>query len=135
MGKHCDVVQDCYEDAYQRLRRPVLRRARRWFPSLGGADLEDVYQAAWLSIVRTEASVRDLEDYVYAAVRSQGLMELRRRRRRPVVSLANLGGSRGFFSGDSDVEWGIRGAGRRCGGLGGGSGGDAGDGSVGAGPA
>jgi hypothetical protein len=95
---------DCSGQAYQRLKRLVLRRARRWFPSLADADLEDVYQAAWLSIVRTKAEVRDLEDYVYAAVRSQGLMELRRRRRRLVVALADLARSGQLVFGDSGSE-------------------------------
>ena len=64
-----------------------MRRARRWFPSLSEADLEDLYQGAWLSVVRTQSEVRDLDSYLYEAVHSQGLMELRRRRRRPTVPL------------------------------------------------
>jgi RNA polymerase sigma factor (sigma-70 family) len=92
MGRPCSV-RDELAGAYERLKRPVLRRARRWFPTLSPADLEDVYQGAWLSIVRTDAEVRDVDDYVYRAVHSQGLMELRRRRRRPVVPLEEHGDS------------------------------------------
>jgi len=92
------------EHAYRSLCGPVLRRVRRWFPTLSEADLEDVYQAAWLSIVRTSSDVRDMEDYVYAAVRSQGLMELRRRRRRPVVALTDLAASERGPCGASAAE-------------------------------
>jgi RNA polymerase sigma factor (sigma-70 family) len=88
-------MHESFDKAYTRLRRPVLRQARRWFPSLAEADLEDVYQAAWLSVVRTDAEVRDLEDYLYTAVRSQGLMELRRRRRRPTMPLLSGGAGPG----------------------------------------
>jgi RNA polymerase sigma factor (sigma-70 family) len=89
MGRPC-IVRDEVASAYERLKPPVLRRSRRWFPTLSEADLEDLYQAAWLSVVRTDSEVRDLEDYLYAAVRSQGLMELRRRRRRPAIALSDL---------------------------------------------
>jgi hypothetical protein len=75
------------EGLYRRLRAKVLARARRWFPSLTEADLEDIYQAAWLSAIRTQSEVNDLEGYVLDAAYSQGLMELRRRRRKPADSL------------------------------------------------
>jgi RNA polymerase sigma factor (sigma-70 family) len=74
-------------EAYLRLRGPLLRAARRWFPSLGPDDLEDLHQSAWLSTMRTEAEIENLEAYLYEAIHSQGLMELRRRRRRPAESL------------------------------------------------
>ena len=75
------------EGLYRRLRAKVLARAHRWFPSFTDADLEDIYQAAWLSAIRTQSEVNDLEGYVLDAAYSQGLMELRRRRRRPADSL------------------------------------------------
>lgn len=86
---------DGLADAFVRLRRPVLRAARRWFPSLSPDDLEDVYQAAWLSALRTSAPIDNLEAYVYEAMHSQGLMELRRRRRRPAASLEQLDAGQG----------------------------------------
>src|SRR4051812_47149751 len=92
-------VRDEVATGYERLKPPVLRRARRWFPTLSDPDLEDAYQSAWLSVVRTDSEVRDVEDYVYAAMRSQGLMELRRRRRRPVARLGESVESAG------DDEW------------------------------
>src|SRR3954468_3084316 len=76
--------------AYTRLKPHVLRRVRRCFPSLGEADLEDAYQDAWLSILRSPAEVDDLDSYLYRAAYSQGLMELRRLRRRPAESLERL---------------------------------------------
>jgi RNA polymerase sigma factor (sigma-70 family) len=75
------------EGLYRRLRAKVLARAHRWFPAFTEADLEDIYQAAWLSAIRTRSEVNDLEGYVLDAAYSQGLMELRRRRRKPADSL------------------------------------------------
>src|SRR4051794_27700847 len=76
------------ERAYQRLKGPALLKARRWFPTLGEADLEDVYQSAWLSVVRTSSPVADMKTYLYEAMRSEALTELRRRRRRPALALS-----------------------------------------------
>jgi hypothetical protein len=42
---------------YRRLRRSALRHARRWFPTLPQADIEDLYQAASLSVLRTPGEV------------------------------------------------------------------------------
>lgn len=88
MGASAQVrAETDLSDVYGRLRRRVLQRARHWFPTLSEADLEDVYQSAWLSIVRTESEVAEPEKYLFEAVHSEGLMELRRRRRKPVESL------------------------------------------------
>src|SRR4051812_7880025 len=78
------------EQAYERLKGPALLKARRWFPTLSQADLEDVYQSAWLSVVRTSSPVTDLKSYLYEAVRSEALMELRRRRRRSALPLSDV---------------------------------------------
>src|SRR3954462_7780047 len=77
--------------AYMRLKPQVLRRVRRCFPSLGEADLEDAYQDAWLSILRSPAEVDDLDSYLYRAAYSKGRRELRRLRRSPGESLDRLG--------------------------------------------
>src|SRR5919198_5602168 len=73
--------------ACQALRGPVLARARIRFPTLSEPDLEDVFQSACLSVVRSETPVEHLRAYLDEAVHSQALMELRRRRRREAVPL------------------------------------------------
>jgi RNA polymerase sigma factor (sigma-70 family) len=72
---------------------PMLTRARSWFPTLRGFE-EDLYQAAWASLLGNSRPIDDLEKYLEAAVYSAGLKELRRRRRRPAASLSvvRLGG-------------------------------------------
>jgi RNA polymerase sigma factor (sigma-70 family) len=78
------------ERAYRRLKGPALLKARRWFPTLSETDLEDVYQSAWLSVVRTSSPIADLRSYLYEAVRSEALTELRRRRRRSALGLSEV---------------------------------------------
>src|SRR5215211_3631833 len=87
------------EKAYRRLKGPVLVKARHWFPTLPESDLEDVYQSAWLSVVRTPASVGDLQSYLFEAVHSEGLSELRRRRRRAAMTLSELEAERAEATG------------------------------------
>ena len=64
-----------------------LSEQRVWFPTLHGCE-EDLYQAAWASLLGNGRPVHDPENYLAAAVYSAGLKGLRRRRRRPVVSLS-----------------------------------------------
>jgi RNA polymerase sigma factor (sigma-70 family) len=75
------------DELYRRCMHPLLERARVWFPTLRGCE-EDLYQAAWASLLGNGQPVRDPEKYLAAAVYSAGLKELRRRRRRPVVPLS-----------------------------------------------
>ena len=63
---------------------------------------EDLYQAAWASLLAKNRSIADIEKYLEAAVFNAGLMELRRRRRRPIVPLSvarfrNGAGGRGAW--------------------------------------
>jgi RNA polymerase sigma factor (sigma-70 family) len=66
---------------------PLLERARAWFPTLKGCE-HDLYQAAWESLLGNSRPIDDPETFLECAVYSAGLKELRRRRRRPVVSLS-----------------------------------------------
>lgn len=66
---------------------PLLERARIWFPTLEGSE-QDLYQTAWASLLSNGRPIENLEKYLASAVYSAGLKELRRRRRRPVVSLS-----------------------------------------------
>jgi RNA polymerase sigma factor (sigma-70 family) len=72
---------------YRRCKSPLLERARAWFPTLRGSE-QDLYQAAWTSLLGSTRPIDDVEKYLEAALYSAGLKELRRRRRRPVVSLS-----------------------------------------------
>lgn len=75
------------DETYRRCMGPMLTRARAWFPTLRGFE-EDLYQAAWASLLGNSRPIDDLEKYLEAAVYSAGLKELRRRRRRPTASLS-----------------------------------------------
>jgi RNA polymerase sigma factor (sigma-70 family) len=81
---------------------PLLARARRWFPTLRGSE-QDLYQAAWASVLANRDQIRDLDKYLEAAVYSAGLKELRTRRRRPVVSLSTVG-ARGGDGGQTEDD-------------------------------
>src|SRR3954454_3258555 len=74
------------ERAYRRYERPMLRAARTWFPGLRGLEA-DLYQGAWASVLRDGRGEDNLEKRLEHALYWQGLQELRRRRRRPTVSL------------------------------------------------
>lgn len=75
------------DEVYSRCKSRLLERARGWFPTLRGFE-QDLYQAAWTSLLGSTRPIEDVERYLEAAVYSAGLKELRRRRRKPVVSLA-----------------------------------------------
>jgi hypothetical protein len=78
---------DPLDETYRRCMDPLLERARVWFPTLEGCE-QDLYQAAWESLLASSRPIDDPETYLKCAVYSAGLKELRRRRRRPVVSLS-----------------------------------------------
>jgi RNA polymerase sigma factor (sigma-70 family) len=82
------------EETYQRSMGPLLERARRWFPTLRGSE-QDLYQAAWASVLANRDQIRDLDKYLESALYTAGLKELRRRRRRPVISLSSARGRNG----------------------------------------
>jgi RNA polymerase sigma factor (sigma-70 family) len=82
-----EASPDRLDELYIRCREPLHERARAWFPTLRGCE-EDLYQAAWASLLGNGRSIEDPEKYLEAAVYSAGLKELRRRRRRPIVSLS-----------------------------------------------
>ena len=75
------------DEVYRRCMGPLLERARGWFPTLRGSE-RDLYQAAWASLLGATRTIDDVEKYLEAALYSAGLKELRRRRRRPTVSLS-----------------------------------------------
>lgn len=74
------------DEVYRRCKGPLLERARAWFPTLRGSE-QDLYQAAWTSLLASTRPIENVEKYLEAALYSAGLKELRRRRRKPVVSL------------------------------------------------
>jgi RNA polymerase sigma factor (sigma-70 family) len=75
-------------DAYERFKEPLLQKARGWFPPLRGMEL-DLYQSAWEALLKN-TEVEDLESYLERAVFTKGLDELRRRERKPAISLERL---------------------------------------------
>ena len=75
-----------YDRDYARLKGPIERRFRRRFPTLRGHE-SDAYSAAWEWVLRHEGEIDSLERYLERAAHSYGLMELRRRRRKPAASL------------------------------------------------
>jgi RNA polymerase sigma factor (sigma-70 family) len=79
------------ENAYQFFRQPLLKKARRWFPSLRGAEL-DLYQSAWESLLRNRDGIRDVEKYLERALYNRGIDELRARALVPALSLDAAGG-------------------------------------------
>jgi RNA polymerase sigma factor (sigma-70 family) len=74
------------EEAYERFKEPLLARTRNWFPLLRGMEA-DLYQSAWEALLRNGKDVDDVETYLERAVFTKGLDELRRRQRRPAISL------------------------------------------------
>ena len=75
----------------QELRRRVERWAHRFF-GLSERDVEDCYQAAWLRVMQKVQSgclVRNLEHFLRWEVGNSWKMELRRRQRRPSITLEN----------------------------------------------
>jgi RNA polymerase sigma factor (sigma-70 family) len=84
--KPADTLQ--LEAAYERFKEPMLQKARSWFPALRGMEL-DLYQSAWEGLLRN-GDIEDLERYLKRAIFTKGLDELRRRGRRPTVSLERL---------------------------------------------
>lgn len=65
---------------------PLFERVQAWFPTLQGCE-HDLYQTAWASLLDGRP-IEDVEKYLEVAVYRAGLKELRRRRRRPIVSLS-----------------------------------------------
>jgi RNA polymerase sigma factor (sigma-70 family) len=82
-----EAPQHSFDELYRRCREPLHARSRIWFPTLRGCE-EDLYQAAWASLLGNSRTVEDPEKFLETAVYSAGLKELRRRRRRPIVSLS-----------------------------------------------
>jgi RNA polymerase sigma factor (sigma-70 family) len=92
---------DRLEEVYRARMVPLVERIRAWFPTLQGIE-EDLYQAAWASLLAKSRQIEDVEKYLEAAVFNAGLMELRRQRRHPIVSLSgarfkNGAGGRGAW--------------------------------------
>ena len=81
------AIADPFGDLYTRCMEPLQERMRAWFPTLRGCE-EDLYQAAWASLLTNGEGIEDPEKYLEVAVYRAGLKELRRRRRRPIVSLS-----------------------------------------------
>jgi RNA polymerase sigma factor (sigma-70 family) len=69
------------EREYRRCKQPILKKLRNWFPTLRGYEL-DLYQSAWESVLRNAHSIDSVEAYLEAAIYTEGLRELRTRRRR-----------------------------------------------------
>ncbi len=78
---------DQLEEVYRAHMERLLDRVTAWFPTLQGLE-EDLYQAAWATLLAKDRSIEDLEMYLEAAVFNAGLKELRRRRRRSSVPLS-----------------------------------------------
>src|SRR6266568_1596637 len=85
------------ENAYEFFRQPLLKKARRWFPSLRGAEL-DLYQSAWESLLRNRDGIRDVEKYLERALYNRGIDELRARALVPALSL-DAAGAEGKING------------------------------------
>jgi RNA polymerase sigma factor (sigma-70 family) len=101
MGASPANAPDAVDEVYRRCMGPLLERARAWFPTLRGTE-QDLYQAAWSSLLGNSRPIRDVEKYLESAVYSAGLKELRRRRRRPVISLST---ARLRNNGNGRTDW------------------------------
>jgi RNA polymerase sigma factor (sigma-70 family) len=84
------AASEALERVYQRCREPLLRKARNWFPGLRGHEA-DLYQSAWESVLRNLDGIDSVEAYLETAVYTEGLFELRKRRRRQASSLDKHG--------------------------------------------
>jgi RNA polymerase sigma factor (sigma-70 family) len=97
---------DRLDEVYQRCMEPLFERVQAWFPTLQGCE-HDLYQTAWASLLDGRP-IEDVEKYLEVAVYRAGLKELRRRRRRPIVSLSvahfrNGSGGRGVWQQGADA--------------------------------
>jgi RNA polymerase sigma factor (sigma-70 family) len=71
---------EALDAAYRRYRPFLLDKARLWFPSLRGME-QDLYQAAWESLLRNQDHVTSIESYLEHALYKRGLDIVRRRDR------------------------------------------------------
>jgi RNA polymerase sigma factor (sigma-70 family) len=71
---------EALDAAYRRYRPFLLDKARLWFPSLRGME-QDLYQAAWESLLRNQDHVTSIESYLEHALYKRGLDVVRRRDR------------------------------------------------------
>jgi RNA polymerase sigma factor (sigma-70 family) len=101
-----EAPPDRLDDVYRRCMEPLFERIQVWFPTLQGCE-HDLYQTAWASLLDGRP-IEDVEKYLEVAVYRAGLKELRRRRRRPTVSLSvaqfrNGSGGRGVWQQGADA--------------------------------